>query len=191
MFWNFVILDRDKWIGTWVGLCISFFFCQAVLVTYAVPYVNWVLQSPFTYTPSKVNNADIGNVGVADLLCFGSCAEDISCWPSSRTLLLIRLWSLMFPPSDFRHAVMTPAILLMSEYLLRCPVTSARDVAIGSFICSLLLSVMVLSGTSNFFGLKDSLTKPQMFSFYPSVSAIMFWGQSFMALNNVSLVCRQ
>jgi nucleolar protein 14 len=37
---------------------------------------------------------------------------------------------------------MTPAMLLMSEYLLRCPVTSARDVAIGSFICSLLLSVM-------------------------------------------------
>ncbi len=80
----------------------------------------------------------------------------------------------MFPPSDFRHAVMTPAILLLSEYLLRCPVTSARDVAIGSFICSLLLSVMVLSVTSNFFGVKDSLTKPQMFSFYPSVSAIMF-----------------
>jgi hypothetical protein len=38
----------------------------------------------------------------------------------------------------------------------------------------LLLSVMVLSVTSNFFGVKDSLTKPQMFSFYPSVSAIMF-----------------
>ncbi|CAM6038551.1 unnamed protein product [Sphagnum compactum] len=66
----------------------------------------------------------------------------IICWPSTRTLLLLRLWSLIFPPSDFRHAVMTPAMLLMSEYLLRCPVTSARDVAIGSFICSLLLSVM-------------------------------------------------
>jgi hypothetical protein len=38
----------------------------------------------------------------------------------------------------------------------------------------LLLSVMVLSVTSNFFGLMDSLTKPQMFLFYPSVSPIMF-----------------
>ncbi|KAG0589628.1 hypothetical protein KC19_1G034800 [Ceratodon purpureus] len=68
--------------------------------------------------------------------------DDISCWPSNRTLLLFRLWSMIFPPSDFRHAVMTPAMLLMSEYLLRCPVKSGHDVAVGTFICSLLLSVM-------------------------------------------------
>lgn len=67
--------------------------------------------------------------------------DDISCWPSNRTLLLFRLWSMIFPPSDFRHAVMTPAMLLMSEYLLRCPVKSGHDIAVGTFICSLLLSV--------------------------------------------------
>jgi hypothetical protein len=104
----------------------------------------------------------------------------IICWPSTRTLLLLRLWSLIFPPSDFRHAVMTPAILLMSEYLLRCPVTSARDVAIGSFICSLLLSVMVLSVTSDFFGQKYSLNWATNFFVLPfSVNDIMFLGQCF------------
>ncbi|KAH9602642.1 hypothetical protein KSS87_005127 [Heliosperma pusillum] len=66
---------------------------------------------------------------------------DKSCWPSLKTLLLLRLWSMIFPCSDFRHAVMTPAILLMCEYLMRCPVLSVRDAAIGSFLCSLLLSV--------------------------------------------------
>ncbi|KAL0446980.1 UNVERIFIED_CONTAM: Nucleolar complex protein 14 [Sesamum latifolium] len=64
-----------------------------------------------------------------------------SCWPSLKTLFLLRLWSMIFPCSDFRHAVMTPAILLMSEYLMRCPVTSGRDIAIGSFLCSMVLSV--------------------------------------------------
>ncbi|XP_073055033.1 uncharacterized protein [Primulina eburnea] len=64
-----------------------------------------------------------------------------SSWPSLKTLFLLRLWSMIFPCSDFRHAVMTPATLLMSEYLTRCPIISGRDVAIGSFLCSMLLSV--------------------------------------------------
>ncbi|KAK4423666.1 Nucleolar protein 14 [Sesamum alatum] len=64
-----------------------------------------------------------------------------SCWPSLKTLFLLRLWSMIFPCSDFRHAVMTPAILLMSEYLMRCPITFGRDIAIGSFLCSMVLSV--------------------------------------------------
>ncbi|CAM6128736.1 unnamed protein product [Calypogeia fissa] len=65
-----------------------------------------------------------------------------SCWPTLRTLLLLRFWSLIFPPSDFRHPVMTPSILLMAEYLMRCPVTSPRDIVAGSFLCNLLYSVL-------------------------------------------------
>ncbi|KAL5728623.1 hypothetical protein ACHQM5_001688 [Ranunculus cassubicifolius] len=64
-----------------------------------------------------------------------------SSWPSMKTLFLLRLWSMIFPCSDFRHVVMTPAILLMCEYLMRCPITSGRDIAIGSFLCSIVLSV--------------------------------------------------
>lgn len=51
---------------------------------------------------------------------------------------------MIFPCSDFRHAVMTPAILLMCEYLMRCPLTSGRDIAIGSFLCSMVLSVSII-----------------------------------------------
>ncbi|KAM7487525.1 hypothetical protein LguiB_025009 [Lonicera macranthoides] len=64
-----------------------------------------------------------------------------NCWPSSKTIFLLRLWSMIFPCSDFRHAVMTPAILLMCECLMRCPIVSGRDIAIGSFLCSMVLSV--------------------------------------------------
>ncbi|CAH8257556.1 unnamed protein product [Arabidopsis lyrata] len=63
------------------------------------------------------------------------------CWPSLKTLFLLRLWSMIFPCSDFRHAVMTPSILLMCEYLMRCPISSGRDIAIGSFLCSIVLLV--------------------------------------------------
>ncbi|MQL95018.1 hypothetical protein Taro_027685 [Colocasia esculenta] len=64
-----------------------------------------------------------------------------SSWPSLKTLLLLRLWSLTFPCSDFRHIVMTPATLLICEYLMRCPIITGQDTTIGSFICSMLLSV--------------------------------------------------
>ncbi|KAI9169402.1 hypothetical protein LWI28_011879 [Acer negundo] len=63
------------------------------------------------------------------------------CWPSLKTLFLLRLWSMIFPCSDFRHVVMTPAILLMCEYLMRCPIMSGRDIAIGSLLCSMVLNV--------------------------------------------------
>ncbi|CAK7326403.1 unnamed protein product [Dovyalis caffra] len=66
---------------------------------------------------------------------------DNSCWPSMKTLSLLGLWSMIFPCSDFRHVVMTPAILLMSEYLMRCPILSGRDIAIGSFLCTMVLSI--------------------------------------------------
>ncbi|KAK7243781.1 hypothetical protein RIF29_38593 [Crotalaria pallida] len=67
--------------------------------------------------------------------------SESSSWPSSKTLFLLRLWSMVYPCSDFRHPVMTPAMLLMCEYLMRCPIVSGRDIAIGSFLCSMLLSV--------------------------------------------------
>ncbi|XP_065877793.1 uncharacterized protein [Euphorbia lathyris] len=74
-------------------------------------------------------------------LCEAIKNSETSCWPSMKTLSLLRLWSMIFPCSDFRHVVMTPAILLMCEYLMRCPVLSARDIAVGSFLCSIVLSV--------------------------------------------------
>ncbi|MCO5559962.1 hypothetical protein L7F22_013566 [Adiantum nelumboides] len=63
-------------------------------------------------------------------------------WPSYKSLALFRLWTLTFPPSDFRHVVLTPCTLLMAEYLTRSPVKSARDLSVGIFLCGLMLSIM-------------------------------------------------
>lgn len=64
-----------------------------------------------------------------------------SSWPLLKTLFLFRLWSMIFPCSDFRHVVMTPMILLMCEYLMHSPIVSGRDIAIGTFLCSVVLNV--------------------------------------------------
>ncbi|KAE8687351.1 Adenine nucleotide alpha hydrolases-like superfamily protein isoform 1 [Hibiscus syriacus] len=65
--------------------------------------------------------------------------QESGCWPTLKTLFLLRLWSMIFPCSDYRHVVTTPALLLMCEYLMRCPITLGRDVVIGSFLCSMIL----------------------------------------------------
>eukprot|EP00897_Mesotaenium_endlicherianum_P006282 jgi/Mesen1/5682/ME000288S04895 len=72
-----------------------------------------------------------------------------SCWASVRVLLLLRLWGLIFPSSDFRHPVMTPAMLLVGEYLTRCPVWSIQDVTAGLFLSSLALNMV--SSSRRFF----------------------------------------
>lgn len=82
-------------------------------------------------------------------LFFEIFLAETSCWPSAKTLFLLRLWSLIFPCSDFRHAVMTPAILLMCEYLMRCPIVSGRDIAVGSFLCAMILSVCIFGNVYN------------------------------------------
>ncbi|CAM8900897.1 unnamed protein product [Rhodiola kirilowii] len=78
-------------------------------------------------------------------LCDALKNQERSCWPATKTLFLLRLWSMIYPCSDFRHVVMTPATLLMCEYLMRCPVASGHDIAIGMFLCSMVQSVAKLS----------------------------------------------
>ncbi|XP_041369005.1 nucleolar protein 14-like [Gigantopelta aegis] len=61
------------------------------------------------------------------------------------TLLYLKLVSVLFPTSDFRHPVTTPAMLLIGQLLAQCPVKTERDVASGLFLCSLCLQYVWLS----------------------------------------------
>ena len=62
-------------------------------------------------------------------------------WPAPRTLLLLKLLAALFPPSDRRHPVLTPAGLLACAALANCPVTRPCHVANGLFLASLALSL--------------------------------------------------
>ena len=52
-------------------------------------------------------------------------------WPSTRALLLLKLWATLYPVSDRRHPVLTPAAILVSAHLALCRLTSASDISCG------------------------------------------------------------
>lgn len=76
-------------------------------------------------------------------------------FPGLEVLVFLKLASLLFPTSDFRHQVVTPCLIFMEQILTNCRVKSAKDVAYGLFVCTLVLEVSViinyiLLSTNNF-----------------------------------------
>lgn len=63
-------------------------------------------------------------------------------WPHPRTFLLLRLFHILFPASDFRHPVLTPASILIGEMLALCPVTNSREAALAVYCCDLAREVV-------------------------------------------------
>ena len=72
-------------------------------------------------------------------LLAGKTGRD-SAFPLAPTLVLLKLFFLIFSTSDFRNAVITPSFLLISRILAQCPISSARDVASGLFLCNLVVA---------------------------------------------------
>ncbi|CAN0101506.1 unnamed protein product [Scytosiphon promiscuus] len=60
-------------------------------------------------------------------------------WPSTGSLLLLKLAVQIFPSTDFRHPVVTPVVLHLSQCLSQCPVNTCGDLSAGLFCCSLML----------------------------------------------------
>ena len=69
---------------------------------------------------------------VALVKCFWS-ADGESAWPNQGQLLLLKLWATVFPASDKRHSVLTPAMLLIGSHLALCPLTDCLDIKAGQF----------------------------------------------------------
>ncbi|KZC12171.1 PREDICTED: nucleolar protein 14 homolog [Dufourea novaeangliae] len=66
-------------------------------------------------------------------------------YPNLDTLIFFKLVSLIFPTSDFRHPVVTPCLIFMTQCLLRCHVKNKADISKGLLICTLVLEYTVLS----------------------------------------------
>uniref|UniRef100_A0A6U9X837 Nucleolar protein 14 n=1 Tax=Pseudo-nitzschia australis TaxID=44445 RepID=A0A6U9X837_9STRA len=61
-----------------------------------------------------------------------------SAWPTTGVFLLMRALGHIFPVTDRRHHVVTPAILLLAQYTAQTPVLSTYDLTMG-ILCSGLL----------------------------------------------------
>ncbi|KAM6428917.1 nucleolar protein 14 [Rhynochetos jubatus] len=66
-------------------------------------------------------------------------------FPGLDTLIYLKITSLLFPTSDFRHPVVTPAFTYMSQLLTKCHITTLQDVIKGLFVCCLFLEYVSLS----------------------------------------------
>ena len=65
--------------------------------------------------------------------------EEFSAWPSTGTLLLLRAIGHVFPVTDMRHIVITPALLFIGQTLGQTPIRSIEDVMKGIFCAALMI----------------------------------------------------
>lgn len=68
-----------------------------------------------------------------------ACEGEFTAWPSTGTLLLLRALPHIFPSTDKRHAVVTPALLLLGQILAQTPIKTRHDVVMGLFCAGLML----------------------------------------------------
>ncbi|KAL7544870.1 hypothetical protein ACHAWF_008236 [Thalassiosira exigua] len=64
---------------------------------------------------------------------------EFTAWPSTGMLLLMRALPHIFPSTDKRHAIVTPAILLLGQILAQTPIKTRYDVVMGFFCSGLML----------------------------------------------------
>ena len=68
------------------------------------------------------------------------------CWPAPREIFLFRLAMAVFPVTDFKHPVLTPAMILIGQYLSQSPVRGPRDAIAGVLLSGIALSGVRPSG---------------------------------------------
>lgn len=60
-------------------------------------------------------------------------------YPQLDSLVFLKLVPLLFSASDFRHPIVTPALVFISQMLSRCQVRNRKDVTSGLFLVTTLL----------------------------------------------------
>uniref|UniRef100_A0A4W4DNP6 Nucleolar protein 14 n=1 Tax=Electrophorus electricus TaxID=8005 RepID=A0A4W4DNP6_ELEEL len=66
-------------------------------------------------------------------------------FPGLDMLVYLKIVALLFPTSDFRHPVTTPAFLYISQALTKCPVVSLEGTLSGLLLCCLAVEFVSLS----------------------------------------------
>lgn len=74
----------------------------------------------------------------------GAQLPDSKTFPGPSELALLRLIGAIWSTSDLSHPVVTPAMLLIGQYLGQCRVRNLSDLASGLFLCTLVLQVCII-----------------------------------------------
>ncbi|CAE6487581.1 unnamed protein product [Rhizoctonia solani] len=110
------------------------------LVSSLTPHI-YALSSayPTTAAQSFISKLSLMQKNLARGLAHGASSTDARTWPGAPELALLRLVGVVWSTSDLNHAVGTPAMLLVGQYLAQARVRNLRDIASGLFLCTLVL----------------------------------------------------
>lgn len=72
---------------------------------------------------------------------FQSYIKKPKVYANLEVLLFLKLVSVLFPTSDFKHGVVTPCFLFIEKMLMSCQVRTRRHIAYGLFLSTLVLEV--------------------------------------------------
>ena len=76
-------------------------------------------------------------------MCRDPKFSEYRCWPAPGDFAFFRALNVVFPVTDFRHPIVTPAQILLAKYLYSCPLRGHRDlVSLKSEV-----SVLVITGS--------------------------------------------
>lgn len=95
--------------------------------------------------------------------------------PDLDTLIFFKLVSLLYPTSDFKHPVVTPCFVFMTEILRKCRFNDVYSISRGIFVTTLLLEYTVLS----------KRLVPSMINF---IRGIIYYCANISIINPVTLV---
>ncbi|CAE6463943.1 unnamed protein product [Rhizoctonia solani] len=112
------------------------------LVSSLTPHI-YALSSayPITSAQAFISKLTLMQKNFARGLAHGALSTDARTWPGAAELALLRLVGVIWSTSDLNHAVGTPAMLLIGQYLAQARVRNLRDIASGLFLCTLVSQV--------------------------------------------------
>ena len=84
-------------------------------------------------------NGMLKRLSDSDFIPLDEKEESHTCWPSIGSLLLLRALPHLFPCTDLRHVVVTPALLYIGQCLTHTPVQSKGDLVRGIFLTCLMI----------------------------------------------------
>ncbi|KAJ1308377.1 hypothetical protein OPQ81_004083 [Rhizoctonia solani] len=110
------------------------------LVSSLTPHI-YALSSAYPTIAAQafISKLTLMQKNLARGLAHGGLSADARTWPRAAELALLRLVGVIWSTSDLNHAVGTPAMLLIGQYLAQARVRNLGDVASGLFLCTLVL----------------------------------------------------
>ncbi|KAB5593229.1 nucleolar complex protein 14 [Ceratobasidium theobromae] len=110
------------------------------LVSTLTPHIYALSTAyPITAAQTFTTKLTLMQKNLARGLAQGALLPDSRTWPGSAELALLRLVGIVWSTSDLNHAVGTPAMLLIGQYLAQARVRRLNDIASGLFLCTLAL----------------------------------------------------